>query len=281
MWQIRGAAVVLLVFFAYAFASVCSAAIARDGDPGTIGWAIRHPDGTTVTLTGEEVLWRGRSGKSFAIKEWFEKPTDGPRLIVASTAALAVEECWSVDVTGTLRTLPSRNGGAQRVLAVSPADVLVYCGPRGCPCRFIPVKLSGDDWPSKRSLVDLFASVQGIGSVATLSDAELPPMPDSPESEPLPPAAGSRDSLKWLPDGAPVSVNGAIVSAVFDFDGTDYDFFYVEKADRSFGIWVSAPASACAGDVVDVKGWMGTGAGGAERLVAYDPANPVVQVDYG
>ncbi len=82
------------------------------------------------------------------------------------------------------------------------------------------------------------------------------------------PVPGSKDSLKYLPDGAQVSFNGAIVTAAFDFDGEEYDFCYVERTDRSFGIWVSAPAGVYHGDLVDVSGVMATG--GGERAILAD-----------
>ena len=118
-----------------------------------------------------------------------------------------------MDVTGVLSTHTTSAGRTQRVLVVQPSDVLVYCSPNGKPIPFIPVKMSGVAWEDKRPLPDLTASVQSLGSVRALDDEGLPPMPDTPESEPLPPAQGSRDSLKWLPDGAQVEVNGAIVTA--------------------------------------------------------------------
>lgn len=49
---------------------VVQAAIAQDGDPGSIGWCLSNKaDNESVTVTCEQVMWRGMSGKSFAIKE--------------------------------------------------------------------------------------------------------------------------------------------------------------------------------------------------------------------
>jgi len=131
----------------------CSAAMIRDGDPGTIGEALTKADGVTVTLPAEQVMWRGRSGKSFAIKEWFEKLPDQPRLIVVSTRPLPVDQYWTVDVTGTLGTFPETtddgNVAGQRVLIVSPENVTVYCDPKGRPFMFLPIKGHEQNWRDK------------------------------------------------------------------------------------------------------------------------------------
>lgn len=66
------------------------ASIIRDGDPGTIGACITQPDGARVSLPCEQVIWQGRSGKSFAIKESFERESPRPRLVVVSTKPLPV-----------------------------------------------------------------------------------------------------------------------------------------------------------------------------------------------
>lgn len=140
---------------------------------------------------------------------------------------------------------------------------------------FLPIKGLDMDWPNKRTLAELSGtSAAETATVFAADGGTLPPMPDSPDSEPSPPAPGSRDSLKWLPDGAPVSVNGAIVSASF----SDYGFFYVEKSDRSFGIWISAPDYVYDGQLLDITGRMGTG--GGERAVIADQ-NGVTTLDYG
>ena len=95
----------------------------HDGAPGTIGACLTQPDGTTVTLPAEQVMRIGRSGKSFDIKEWFEKQPVRPRLIVVSRQPLTVKGFWTVDVTGVLGTVPSasKDGSSvtQRVLIVS------------------------------------------------------------------------------------------------------------------------------------------------------------------
>jgi hypothetical protein len=256
----------LVVLLSASGVAWCSASV-----PDDIGACLNQPDGSRVTLPSEQVIWRGRSGKSFAIKEWTEKqpPLSKPRLVVVSTKPLPVEEYWTVDVTGVLSTLPgtSKDGSAiqQRVLIVTPDSVSVYCDSKGRPFLFPGLKGMGMEWANKRTLIELAGeSTVQSASMSTMDAGTLPPMEDSPDSEPTPPAPGSRDSLKWLPDGAPVSVNGAIVSASF----SDYGFFYVEKSDRSFGIWISAPDYMYEGQLVDITGRMGTG--GGERAVIAD-----------
>lgn len=115
-----------------------SATIVRDGDPNTIGAALAQPDGSTVSLICEQVIWRGKSGKSFAIKEWTDSSSaQQPRLMVVSTSPLPVEAYWSVDITGTIQTFTaSLSTGAtyqQRVVIVTPENVQVYCDPQGSP----------------------------------------------------------------------------------------------------------------------------------------------------
>lgn len=92
------------------------AAMIQDGAPGTIGACLTQPDGSRVTLPCEEVIRCGRSGKSFAIKEWFEPQPAKPRLAVVSTRPLPVKEYWNVDVTGILSTFSgvSRDGSEIR-----------------------------------------------------------------------------------------------------------------------------------------------------------------------
>lgn len=239
-----------------------------DGFPETIGWALNQPDGTTVKLTCEQVMWRGVSGKSFGMKEPFEKWPERPRLVAVSNVPLAVTAWWSVDVTGILDTVPNESSSAalQRILHVTPENVSIYCDAAGKPFPFMPFKDVAAFWPNKSPLA------VSAPSFASLADLGAPPsMPDAPDSLPSPPAAGSRDSLKWLPDGAQVSLNGAIVSAVFN------GFFYVEKSDRSFGIWVNAPDAMYEGWLVDVTGKMATA--GGERSVFADQ-NGVNILDY-
>ena len=132
-----------------------------------------------------------RSGKSFAIKEWFEPQPAKPRLAVVSTRPLPVKEYWNVDVTGILSTFSgvSRDGSEirQRVLIVSPENVTVYCSPNGKPVPFMPIKGLDMDWPCKRSLADLASqSIAETASVSIMSEGSLPSMPDSLDSEPDP-----------------------------------------------------------------------------------------------
>ena len=71
----------VLVLLLSAVGATWGATRVRDGDPGTIGACLSQPDGTSVTLTGEQVISRGRSGKSFAIKEWLDKRPAKPVLL--------------------------------------------------------------------------------------------------------------------------------------------------------------------------------------------------------
>lgn len=243
---------------------VVQAAIAQDGDPGSIGWCLSNKaDGQSVTVTCEQVMWRGVSGKSFAIKEATEGGSKGrPRILVVSRQSLPVKSNWTVDVTGTLQTLRTATT-EQRVIITSPSQVYVYCTDSGIPS---PPVFRGWDLSGtiKKTLAQL--APQGVTTMAmtTMSEGgELPPG-DDPPPPPDPPAPGSKDSLKHLPDGASVSVNGAIVSASF----SDYGFFYVEKSDRSFGIWISSNTWVPEGQLVDITGRMSTG--GGERAVVAD-----------
>ncbi|MEN6584185.1 MAG: hypothetical protein ABFD54_17205 [Armatimonadota bacterium] len=168
-----------------------STPVIRDGDPEMIGACLAQPDGATVTLTAEQILQRGKSGKSFAIKEWFDQRTEHPRLVVVSTRPLPVEEFWTADVTGTLNTFSgrSRDGSSitQRVLIVSPSSVDVYCDPRGRPFMFLPIKGLGMEWANKRTLADLSStSTIQTASVMTMDEGTLPPMPDSLDSASAP-----------------------------------------------------------------------------------------------
>ena len=251
------------------FAVGAHAAPAQDTTEGSIPWCLSSKsDGDSVTLTYQQVMWRGVSGRSFAIKEWTDKWLKSrPQILVVSTRPLPVEPWWTVEVTGTLQTLRTASV-EQRVIITSPSQVFVYCNDKGIPA---PVIFRGWDWPgiTKKALSEL---VPQTTAVTTLDESPLPPA-DDPPPPPNPPAAGSKDSLKHLPDGAPVSVNGAIVSASF----SDYGFFYVEKSDRSFGIWISSNTYVYDGQLVDITGKMGTG--GGERAVVAD-RNGVTILDY-
>lgn len=164
----------------------------QDGDVGTIGACLAQPDGSRVTLLCEEVLMVGKSGKSFAIKEWFEPQPKQPRLAIVSTSPLPVKEYWSVDVTGILSTYSgiSRSGReiTQRILIVSPENVTVYCSRNGKPLMFLPIKGLDIDWPYKRTLADLANDgLVDTASVSTTDEGSLPPMPDflDSASEPI------------------------------------------------------------------------------------------------
>lgn len=242
-----------------------SASIIRDGDPFTIGECLTKPDGAVVTLTAEQVLWRGRSGKSFAIKEWFEKHPAQPRLVAVSTRSLPVKEFWTADVTGTLSTFSgaSRDGTAirQRVLIVSPENVIVYCSANGAPFLFVPLKGTDLPWATKRALTDM---AQAGSAAAYLSEGTLPSMPDDPLADPVPDA---RTGLKYLPDGALLHLLDRVVSASF------FGFFYTEEPDRSSAIRVDAEyAYPNPGDLVEISGVMTTSNG--ERSILVDTEDP-------
>jgi len=154
-----------------------------------IGACLTQPDGSMITLPCEQVVWRGKSGKSFTIKEWTEpRPTpEHPRLVVVSTRPLPVKEYWSCDVSGILSSFSgiSRDGGAitQRVLIVSPENVDIYCDPKGRPFLFPPLKSLGMDWANKRTLAELAGtSTAKVAGVSTIDEGTLPSMPDSPDS---------------------------------------------------------------------------------------------------
>jgi hypothetical protein len=204
----------------------------RDGDPGTIGACLSQPDGTIVTLPAEDVLWRGRSGKSFAIKECFEPAPDTPRLIVISTRSLPAKRGMTVDITGTLSTVSgtSRDGEhiRQRVIITTPEDISVYCSPNGRPMVYPPVKGLGMEWPGKRTLDELSAT--GLSSVSSMDAGGFPVLDDSPDSDPAPPALGSRDSLKWLPDGTRVHLRNRLAISAYSSK------FSIQEPDRTNAI---------------------------------------------
>lgn len=264
----------VLVVLLSAVGATWGATRVRDGDIGTIGAALAYPDGTTVTMQGEQVMWRGKSGRSFAIKEWFDKRPAKPRLVVVSRRMLPVRDGWSVDLTGVLATFSSiaQDGSLirRRVLIVSPAQVSVFCDPKGRPLLLVPTK----QWGNKRTLADLSGGV-ATASISTMDEGSLPPIPDDPSSSPSPPAPGSRDSVKWLADGASVSLGGVIVTLAFS-DNDGRSCFYVERSDRSFGIRVhpSPYHSVGQGWLVNVSGYMATVKG--EREIV---ANTVTRVD--
>ncbi|MCL6628477.1 MAG: hypothetical protein K6U00_02620 [Armatimonadetes bacterium] len=233
-----------------------SATIVKDGDPNTIGEALSKPDGSVVTLTCEQVLWRGKSGQSFAIKEWFEKSPQQPRLLVVSVSSLPVESYWSVDITGTIQTFtastPTGATYQQRVVIVSPENVLIYCDPKGKPSPFPIFKGFMDSWMTKRPL-----SISSSNTAETAG--QLPVLPDTPDA-PLP-VAGSRDGIRSLPDGAVVSINGAVTTK--DLSGR----FTVQRSDRSFAMWIRYSGQMAEGTLVDITGRMAT-EGDSRYLIA-------------
>lgn len=158
---------------------------AQNGNAGTIDACLAQPDGSTVTLTCQQVMWRGKSGRSFAIKEWSEKYPARPRLLVVSTVDLPVKEMWSVDIIGTLGTMLEQRPGEmplqQRVLQVWPQNVKVYCDVEGKPGPLMPVTEPGSDTVPKRTLTEL-----GYQGATAMLYNMLPELPDQPDSLPMP-----------------------------------------------------------------------------------------------
>lgn len=84
---------------------------------------------------------------------------------------------------------------------------------------------------------------------------------------PVPTVAATPAAAKMLADGTFVSTAGKIVTT----SGTDFaSYFYIEEADRTSGIRVSAPPGAIAGlnrgSVVNVIGTMATGSSGERQI---------------
>lgn len=155
-----------------------------------IGASLAQPDGSEAVISNVEIIWAGKSGRSFAIKESGEPqpPAEHPRLVVVSTLTLPVSSHWNCDVSGVLSTYSgvSRRDGRpyiQRVLIVSPENVAIYCSPKGRPILFPPPKSLGIDWPHKRTLAELASERGATAGVMTMEEEEpLPPLPDSPYS---------------------------------------------------------------------------------------------------
>lgn len=156
-----------------------------------LGAALNQPNSSRITLRCEEIYKIGRSGKSFAIKEFCEPQPSRPRLAVISTRPLPVSPYWTCDVTGVLSSFSRVTGDGitinQRVLIVSPENVLIYCDQRGRPFLFPPLKGLGIEWPNKRSLAEIVGeSLACSASISTMDESSLPPMPDSLDSETAP-----------------------------------------------------------------------------------------------
>jgi len=237
----------------------------QDGDPGTIGAIISQSDGSQVTLESEQVIWRGRSGKSFAIKEYFEARPKQPRLVVISTRSLPVKDTYTVDVTGTLSTVAgtSEDGSpiTQRVVIATPENIKVYCDSKGRPMVLPPVKSLGmTEWLHKKTLTEL-AGVSAA-SVSAM-DSGYPVLNDAPDSNPFTPTEGSRDGLKWIPDGSQVHLRNRLIV------GRINSSFCIEEPDRTSSIRVGTTNySADTGNLVDIVGTLTTNSG--ERYVQAD-----------
>jgi hypothetical protein len=247
-------------------------AAARINTPDSIGECLSKSDGSTVTLTGVQVMWQGRSGKSFAIKEWTEKWPINPRILVVSSEQLPVEAYWTINATGTLQTLsetkPDGTKIEQRAILVRPADIQVLCDRNGKPAP-VCIFTNGvpPTWMSAHPLTDFIPNVVAAAAEQTtvkFQTEDIPPLPDTPE--PAPPTPGSKDSLKCLPDGALVSMNGAIAVLGPNWLQTT-NFFYVERSDRSFGIKVRSSILPEAGELVDITGRLAT-VGGERTIIA-------------
>lgn len=124
---------------------------ARSYEAGSIAACLAQPDGSTATVTCAQVLWRGKSGKTFDIKSWTDDGSDPPlTLLVESNddSLLLVERYWSADVTGTLTTINN-----QRVLLTDPSSITIYCGSDGQPS---PIVFPGiADLMTRRTLEEL------------------------------------------------------------------------------------------------------------------------------
>jgi hypothetical protein len=243
---------------------------AQDTAVGSIQWCLSNKaDGDSVTLTYQAVMWRGMSGRSFAIKEWTDKwPKSRPQILIVSTRPLPVEPWWTVEVTGTLQTLRTASV-EQRVVITSPSQVFVYCNDKGIPA---PVIFRGWDWPgiTKRSLAELAPQTT---TMMTLDESPLPPADDPLADSP----PDTRTGLKYLPDGALVHLQDRVVSATY------YGFFYIEEPDRSSAIRVDAEyAYPSVGDLVEISGVLTTNGGERAILVeAKDPMHFVNVIDSG
>lgn len=239
---------------------------AKDGDPDIIGAAVQKPNGSTATLSCVLVKSLGKSGKSFTL---YDKSSiiSPPRLIIVSTHQLPVKEGWSLDIQGTLSTLSS-DDTTQKVLITNPSNISVFCSLNGKPMIMLP---PGINWPYKRTLSELTANmISDSSQQLSAMDNELPPLPDDESGTPAPPAVGSRDSLKWLPDGVSVSISNAVITSVRD------GYFYAVKSDDSFGIRVNSSATVDYALLVDVTGTMSTVNG--ERCIIAD--NDDVNADW-
>lgn len=181
--------IALIGFLAVALLGLPPPAFAAIGHDD-IGASLTQQDGSRVTIPNVEIIWRGNSGRSFGIRESGEPqpPAEHPRLVAVSTRPLSVSSYWSCDLSGVLDTYSgvSRRDGrpyTQRVLIVSPENVVIYCSSKGRPILFAPPKSLGIDWPYKRTLADLASdNTAGTASAMTMDEDPLPPLPDSPSS---------------------------------------------------------------------------------------------------
>ncbi len=124
-----------------------------------------------------------------------------------------------------------------------------------------PVKSAGTtEWPYKKT----FSELSNLSSASvSIMDINYPPLDDSPDSDPLPPAEGSRDGLKWLSDDTSVHLRNRLIN------GRISSSFCIEEPDRTCSIRVGTTNySANTGNLVDIVGTLTTNSG--ERYVQAD-----------
>lgn len=85
----------LLLLFLAVLLLVSDVAWGRAPYQDDLGASLSQPDGSTVTLPCEEIYKAGRSGRSFAIKEFCEPQPVCPRLAVVSTRPLPVSPYYT------------------------------------------------------------------------------------------------------------------------------------------------------------------------------------------
>jgi len=244
--------VVPLVFFVLLF-SLCSAAWGSVPFQDDIGACLSQADGSRISLPCEEIYKVGRSGRSFAIKEFGEPQPNRPRLAVVSTQPLPVSSYWTCDLTGVLSSF-SRNAGdgtttTQRVLVVSPENVLIYCDQKGRPFLFPPIKGLGIEWPNKRSLAAIAGDSGAVAaSVSAMEEAPLPPMPDALESGTPPYDCSTIADAKGLCD-----TNGPVMVTLqcCPFSGATSTGFTLGQDDPAdnISVWYSGSASLGTGRI--------------------------------
>lgn len=112
--------------------------------PGSVGWALRQPDGTVVSLTGQLVLLR--DGDLYGIKETCDPIPNAPRLYLKLGYQPATEIVQAqIDiVNGMITTL----GDGKRAI-VKPEAVYLYANQKGRPYATLWLKSTTPEapWP--------------------------------------------------------------------------------------------------------------------------------------